>query len=42
MTSPFVAGSPLRLAGAPGGPLAGLTFAGKDLFVSTINDAPLW
>ena len=32
MTSPFVAGSPLRIAGAPGGPLAGLTFAAKDLF----------
>jgi amidase len=32
MTSPFVAGPPLRLAGAPEGPLAGLTFAAKDLF----------
>lgn len=32
MTSPFVAGPPLRIAGAPGGPLAGLTFAAKDLF----------
>jgi amidase len=31
VTSPFVAGPPLRLAGAPGGPLAGLTFAAKDL-----------
>jgi amidase len=31
-TSPFVAGPPLRIAGAPGGPLAGLTFAAKDLF----------
>ena len=30
MTSPFVA--TLRIAGAPGGPLAGLTFAAKDLF----------
>ncbi len=32
MTSPFVAGPPLRIPGAPGGPLAGLTFAAKDLF----------
>jgi amidase len=32
MTSPFVPGPPLRIAGAPGGPLAGLTFAAKDLF----------
>jgi amidase len=32
MTSPFVAGPPLRIAGAPDGPLAGLTFAAKDLF----------
>ena len=32
MSSPFVAGPPLRIAGAPGGPLAGLTFAAKDLF----------
>ena len=32
MTSPFVPGSSLRIAGAPGGPLAGLTFAAKDLF----------
>jgi len=32
MTSPFVAGPPLRIAGAPHGPLAGLTFAVKDLF----------
>jgi amidase len=32
MTSPFVAGPPLRIAGAPRGPLAGLTFAAKDLF----------
>ncbi len=32
MTSPFVAGPPLRIAGASGGPLAGLTFAAKDLF----------
>jgi amidase len=30
--SPFVAGPPLRIAGAPGGPLAGMTFAAKDLF----------
>jgi amidase len=32
MTSPFVAGPPLRIDGAPHGPLAGLTFAAKDLF----------
>jgi amidase len=32
LTSPFVPGSSLRIAGAPGGPLAGLTFAAKDLF----------
>ena len=32
MTSPFVPGPSLRIAGAPGGPLAGLTFAAKDLF----------
>lgn len=32
MTSPFVPGPPLRIAGASGGPLAGLTFAAKDLF----------
>ena len=32
MTSPFVAGPPLRIAGAAGGPLAGATFAAKDLF----------
>lgn len=32
MTSPFVAGPPLRIAGAPGGPLAGVSFAAKDLF----------
>ena len=32
MTSPFVPGSALRIAGAPTGPLAGLTFAAKDLF----------
>jgi amidase len=31
-TSPFVPGPPIRIAGAPGGPLAGLTFAAKDLF----------
>lgn len=31
-TSPFVAGPPLRIAGALNGPLAGLTFAAKDLF----------
>jgi amidase len=30
VTSPFV--STLRIAGSPGGPLAGLTFAAKDLF----------
>jgi amidase len=32
MTSPFVPGPALRIAGAPGGPLADLTFAAKDLF----------
>ena len=32
MTSPFVPGSAVRIAGAPTGPLAGLTFAAKDLF----------
>src|SRR5213083_2618991 len=32
MTSPFVAGPPVRIPGAPRGPLAGLTFAAKDLF----------
>ena len=32
MTGPFVPGPPLRIAGAAGGPLAGLTFAAKDLF----------
>ena len=32
MTSPFVSGAPVQIAGAPGGPLAGLTFAAKDLF----------
>jgi len=32
VSSPFVPGPPLRIAGAPGGPLAGLTFAAKDLF----------
>jgi amidase len=32
VTSPFVTGPPLRIAGAPDGPLAGLTFAAKDLF----------
>src|SRR3989442_3232505 len=32
MTSPFVPGPPVRIAGAPRGPLTGLTFAGKDLF----------
>ena len=30
--SPFVDGPPLRIAGAQNGPLAGLTFAAKDLF----------
>ena len=30
--SPFVPGSAVRIAGVPGGPLAGLTFAAKDLF----------
>jgi len=32
VTSPFVAGPPVRVGGASGGPLAGLTFAAKDLF----------
>jgi amidase len=32
LTSPFVPGAPLRIAGSPGGPLAGVTFAAKDLF----------
>jgi amidase len=32
VSSPFVPGLPLRIAGAPAGPLAGLTFAAKDLF----------
>src|SRR5258706_1930294 len=32
MTSPFVPGPVLRIAGAPGAPLAGLPFAAKDLF----------
>ena len=32
MSSPFVPGPSLRIAGAPSGPLAGLTFAAKDLF----------
>jgi amidase len=32
MTSPFVPGTSVRIAGAPGGPLAGVTFAAKDLF----------
>ena len=32
MTSPFVAGRSVRIPGAPNGPLAGLTFAAKDLF----------
>jgi amidase len=32
VTSPFVPGPQIRIAGAPGGPLAGLTFAAKDLF----------
>ncbi len=31
-SSPFVTGPALRIAGRPGGPLAGLTFAAKDLF----------
>src|SRR5215475_12733312 len=31
-TSPFVAGPRVRIPGAPNGPLAGLTFAAKDLF----------
>jgi amidase len=32
VSSPFVAGTLLRIAGAPGGPLADVTFAAKDLF----------
>jgi amidase len=32
LTSPFVADLRLQIAGAAGGPLAGLTFAAKDLF----------
>ncbi len=32
MTSPFVAGPSIRIAGEPGGPIAGATFAAKDLF----------
>jgi amidase len=32
LTNPFVAGPPLRIAGAPDGPLAGMRFAAKDLF----------
>jgi amidase len=32
VTTPFVPGPALRIAGAPSGPLAGLTFAAKDLF----------
>src|SRR5262252_9612022 len=32
MTSPFVPGPRVRIPGAPNGPLAGLTFAAKDLF----------
>jgi amidase len=46
MTSPFVPGPPLRIAGAPGGPLTGLTFAAKDLFdvagYSTGGGNPDW
>jgi len=32
VSSPFVAGPPVRIPGAPAGPLVGLTFAAKDLF----------
>jgi amidase len=32
VTSPFVPGPAVRIAGAAGGPLTGLTFAAKDLF----------
>jgi amidase len=32
MTDPFVPGPRARIAGRPGGPLSGLTFAAKDLF----------
>jgi amidase len=31
-SGPFVSGPAVRITGAPGGPLAGLTFAAKDLF----------
>jgi amidase len=31
-TGPFVPGTSVRIAGRPGGPLSGLTFAAKDLF----------
>jgi amidase len=46
VTSPFVAGPPVRIAGAVGGPLADLTFAAKDLFdvagVPTGGGNPDW
>jgi amidase len=32
VTNPFVPGPPLLITGAPDGPLAGMTFAAKDLF----------
>jgi amidase len=32
VSSPFVPGPPVRIVGAPGGPLGDLTFAAKDLF----------
>jgi amidase len=45
-TSPFVPGPPVRIAGAASGPLAGLTFAAKDLFdvagVPTGGGNPDW
>lgn len=44
--SPFVPGSALRIEGQHGGPLAGLTFAAKDLFdvagYPTGADNPDW
>jgi amidase len=46
MTSPFVPGVTIRIAGAASGPLAGLTFAAKDLFdvagVPTGGGNPDW
>ncbi len=46
MTSPFVPGSAVRIEGREGGPLAGLSFAAKDLFdvagTSTGGGNPDW